>query len=458
MVQASDAGTDIVNTAEVSSDQVATPVSATQTTPVGAPEINAIDDDFTNLPIPPGGLSPSIFSDDTLNSEGFDPSDVTVTILDDGGLTGVTVNPDGTLNIPAGAQSGTFVLEYQICDVNDPTNCDIATVTLVIAAPTQLFATKVANTSTTTTGSIVTYTITLRNDNAIPAIGVDIVDTPPLGFRFIEGSGVLNGDPVEPVFEDGNLVWADVDIAPGEAAVVNLSLVVGSGVTEGDFANITFAESESLGGTLVISNQAEAVVRIIADEIFDCSEVIGKVFKDLDGDGYQDQGEPGLPGVRVSTVKGLLITTDEYGRYHIACAATPREGIGSNFIVKLDERTLPDGYRVTTENPRVVRLTSGKLTSVDFGVSEARRVRVDLTADAFVSGSTQLQPQWVAEIDQLIEFLKQERSVLVLAYTGEGGRQRVHQVEQEVRSRWDERDYELEIDTKLFSSTATGER
>ena len=356
--------------------------------------------------------------------------------------------------VPASAQPGTFVLEYQICDVNDPTNCDIATVTLVIAEPTPLFATKVANTSTTTTGSIVAYTITFLNDNAVPAIGVDIIDTPPLGFRFIEGSGVLNGVPTEPVFQDGNLVWTDVDIAPGEMATVNLSLVVGSGVTEGDFANITFAESGTLAGNLVISNLAEAVVRIKADEIFDCSEIIGKVFKDVDGDGYQDQGEPGLPGVRVSTVKGLLITTDEYGRYHIACAATPREGIGSNFILKLDERTLPDGYRVTTENPRVVRLTSGKLTSIDFGVSEARRVRVDLTSEAFVPGSTELKPQWVSEVGQLIEFLEEERSVLVLAYSGEGGRERLRQVEQYIRSRWDDSEYELAVDTELFSSTA----
>ena len=182
------------------------------------------------------------------------------------------------------------------------------------------------------------------------------------------------------------------------------------------------------------------------------------MFKDLDNDGYQDQNEPGLSGVRVSTVKGLLITTDEYGRYHIACAATPREGIGSNFIVKLDERTLPDGYRVTTENPRVVRLTSGKLTSVDFGVSEARRVRVDLTADAFVAGSTQLQPQWLGKLDELIVFLQEERSVVTLSYRGEGGQARLNQVEQDIRSRWDQREYELVIDTEILSSNNSEER
>ena len=68
---------------------------------------------------------------------------------------------------------------------------------------------------------------------------------------------------------------------------------------------------------------------------------------------------------------------------HIACAATPKPGIGSNFIVKIDERSLPGGLEVVTENPRVVRLTEGKLTSADFGVRRLRSMRIDLLAEAW---------------------------------------------------------------------------
>jgi len=42
-------------------------------------------------------------------------------------------------------------------------------------------------------------------------------------------------------------------------------------------------------------------VRVIADPDFDCTDVIGKVFDDGNLNGGQDQGEKGLPGVRVAT-------------------------------------------------------------------------------------------------------------------------------------------------------------
>ncbi len=92
-------------------------------------------------------------------------------------------------------------------------------------------------------------------------------------------------------------------------------------------------------------------MRVTPDPDFDCTDIIGKVFDDANANGYPDQGEKGLPGARVVTARGLLATTDEYGRFHITCAVVPDEDRGSNFILKLDDRTLPTGYRVTGENP-----------------------------------------------------------------------------------------------------------
>jgi hypothetical protein len=59
---------------------------------------------------------------------------------------------------------------------------------------------------------------------------------------------------------------------------------------------------------------------------------------------------------------------------------------GSNFIVKLDTRSLPSGYRMTTENPRVVRLTPGMMTEMNFGATLTRVVRIDLNNAAFAGG------------------------------------------------------------------------
>ena len=78
----------------------------------------------------------------------------------------------------------------------------------------------------------------------------------------------------------------------------------------------------------------------LAEAVFDCGDIIGKVFDDRNRNGYQDEGEPGLPGVRIATVRGLLVTTDPYGRFSVGCADIPDADIGTNFIMKLDARTL----------------------------------------------------------------------------------------------------------------------
>ncbi|MEL7453857.1 MAG: hypothetical protein AAGJ50_10870, partial [Pseudomonadota bacterium] len=111
--------------------------------------------------------------------------------------------------------------------------------------------------------------------------------------------------------------------------------------------------------------------------------VLGRVFHDVNGNGYPDDGEPGIPAARINTVQGDIITTDQYGRYHIPCAIIPDNERGSNFILKTDPRSLPLGYALTTENPRVVRATRGKFLKINFGAVETAAYRLDLSAADF---------------------------------------------------------------------------
>ncbi|MEO1747906.1 MAG: hypothetical protein AAFR27_04695, partial [Pseudomonadota bacterium] len=106
---------------------------------------------------------------------------------------------------------------------------------------------------------------------------------------------------------------------------------------------------------------------------------------------------------RLATANGTLITTDEFGRYSVPCAAIPDANIGSNFIVKLDDRTLPTGYAVTTENPRVVRLTPGKLSKLNFGATRASLVEFTVTDDAFLGSSTTITSALEQGIGQLAD-------------------------------------------------------
>src|SRR5262249_7236073 len=89
---------------------------------------------------------------------------------------------------------------------------------------------------------------------------------------------------------------------------------------------------------------------------------------------------------------------------------------GSNFILKLDDRTLPSGYRMTTEQVQVERATSGKALQMDFGASIQRVVSVDLLDRAYEPGTTEFQALWKPRINLLLEELRKSPAVLRVSY------------------------------------------
>ena len=302
-------------------------------------------------------------------------------------------------------------------------------------------------------GDIVPYTITVTNTEDLPRVGLDLVDFTPPGFRFVEDSSFLDDVEVDPTISGREIVLSDFDLAANETRTWNMLLVVGAAVGEGNFTNQAFIRD---GNNQVISNLGEAVVRISPDPLFDCSEIIGKVFDDKNKDGYQDEGEPGMAGVRLATAKGLLVTTDQHGRYHIACAAVPNERIGSNFILKVDDRTLPTGYHFTTENPRVVRLTRGKNAKVNFGAALENFVDLEVTDAAFEPGYATLKPEFAGQLGQIINALKGQESTLRLTYfaSGVGNEGRIDALSDQIQELWDVygSDYDLNIERKTIWS------
>ena len=209
---------------------------------------------------------------------------------------------------------------------------------------------------------------------------------------------------------------------------------------------------------------------IKAEQAFSCSDVIGKVFVDRNGNGMQDADpgraaltqdeifldkygkfsaptiapptlEQGLAGVRLATVNGLLISTDEFGRYHVPCAALPKS-TGSNFTLKLDPRSLPLGYTVITENPRTLRLTAGKVAKMNFAVSGTKLVQIDLTAQAFVAGETAPKDALARGISAMVADIRSDPSSLQLTYALKSGEDRadavarLQVVEKLIRKAW----------------------
>ena len=318
----------------------------------------------------------------------------------------------------------------------------------------------VAITKTTTAknvnrGQLVPYVITFGDKLDGDLQDVNIVDRFPAGFRYVEHSARLDGVPAEPKVSVRQLVWSGIDVSKSTHRTLQLVLAVGAGVSEGEFVNRAQAVSGLTG--MPLSGQAQATVRVVADPTLDCTDVIGKVFDDVNRNGIQDPGEPGLRGVRLVTLGGLAAITDQYGRFHITCAITPRADIGSNFVLKLDDRTLPTGFRMSTRQVQVERATAGKVLRFRFGASIHHVVGLDLSDDVFEPNSTELRPQWKPRIDKLLEQLKKGPSTLRLSYVADVEDQqlvdaRLAAMKQEIATAWEGLDggYALAIEPEVF--------
>jgi len=301
-------------------------------------------------------------------------------------------------------------------------------------------------------GQLVPYTITLNNTLGVALQNLSVVDTFPPGFKYVAGSARMDGQKIEPLLNTRQLVWNISQLGSSAKHTITFLMIVGSGVSEGEYVNR--AQVMVSAADSIASGVATATVRVTPDPDFDCTDIIGKVFDDANANGYADVDEKGLPGVRTVTARGLIATTDEYGRFHITCAAVPDEDRGSNFILKLDDRTLPTGYRLTSENPRVERATRGKMLRFNFGATLHHVVSMDVADGVFEPKSTKLRMQWRPRIDLLLKELRKAPSVLRLSYLGDTETRglvedRLKALKKEITAKWDG-GYPLTIETEVF--------
>jgi uncharacterized repeat protein (TIGR01451 family) len=357
--------------------------------------------------------------------------------------------PGGTIDLRFSATlgntlaTGTLVTNTGVVTWNNPAQSASASVSVELSIPPgALTVNKTTPLIDVTRGQLVPYTVTVTNVLTGPVQGVVLVDSFPAGFRYIKGSARLDDTPAEPTVSGFQLAWSNLNFAGGAHHTIVLLLAVGAGVGEGQFVNRAQAFSIPIGTPVKralapapvartpvnhaqapapvlgdpVSSEATATVRVVPDTTFDCTDVIGKVFDDVNGDGRQDPGEKGLPGVRLVTTRGLAAITDEFGRFHITCAITPLEGRGSNFALKLDDRTLPSGYRPTTPEVLVERATRGKALRFEFGASIHRVVGLDLSDAVFEPGTADMREQWRPRLDLLLAELRKSQSVLHLSY------------------------------------------
>ncbi|MBC7989408.1 MAG: DUF11 domain-containing protein, partial [Luteimonas sp.] len=483
--------------------------------------------------------------------------------------------------LPAGTVPGTYTFVYPATvnanangnvanavvanggSVNNPPTCvSCATLHPVVDAA-QLRIVKQASPRDVKIGDLVRYTLTIENVGVSNITDATLIDTPPAGFSYVANSLVVaDADAAGRLVGTYPIRVDQLDVRVGEHATVAYLLRVGAGVRPGLHVNRAYAED----GGRVVSNEATAEVQLVADPLLDESLLVGTVFDDRDGDGWQDRAslsgvrvqggfapgayvagsttldrgdgpkpqadasapllhgidideisarqseadplsahlvvvsqtlnaltfsddfvmtskqgvtvrmdaagnvrserggdaakgltgaeptlerrvsqvdggyridyvignagidERGIPGVRVASVEGLLIETDQFGRYHLEGVAGGPWERGRNFILKVDPATLPPGSVFTSDNPLVRRITPGLPVRFDFGIKlpsglvpgGEQDVEMELGEVMFDAGSAQLRSDYAPVIDAIAEQVRQHGGgEVIIAATGD---------------------------------------
>ncbi|WP_102944949.1 OmpA family protein [Stenotrophomonas sp. VV52] len=492
---------------------LATTKTATLSVDAGTPGKGNIDDVITYA-VTATNVGNVTLNNLTINDtlQGSSPVllDCTPTLLAPGQMATCASYTHTITEAEAGVDGGQ--LTNTVLAQGQPNGAGLSTATATAAAviavenkPATLRLTKVAGTREVKRGDLVRYSLTVQNVGDIDLVDGYLLDTPPAGFTYVEGS--LQGD------DDDHFVTAtgqsplrinDLDIAAGNTARLSYLMRVGAGVRPGTQVNHAqaFAPTNEMA-----SNVATAEVVLGNDPLIDDSLVMGSVFDDRDGDGWQDsaaldkvhvqggfapgayiagsttvdrgqgpqlqadasapllhglalgsisarqspadpaanhqvivsqrlrapeftddfvltsaqgvrvrldaqgharversgdaakglsaaeptverrvteaqggyvvdyvianQGidEAGIPGVRIGSVEGLMVETDQYGRYHLAGIEGGGRARGRNFVLKVDAATLPEGATFTTANPLLRRITPGLPVRFDFGIT-----------------------------------------------------------------------------------------
>jgi large repetitive protein len=113
------------------------PVTSNNSAVAGISVIQAVDDNFNANPINGfiGGTAGNVLLNDRLQGLEVDDDKITISLIDNGGLSGLTINANGNLVIPSGSIAGIYIASYRICEIELPQNCDIAEVLFTVNPP-----------------------------------------------------------------------------------------------------------------------------------------------------------------------------------------------------------------------------------------------------------------------------------------------------------------------------------
>ncbi|CAB1220240.1 hypothetical protein SFB21_2574 [Acinetobacter bouvetii] len=233
-----------------------------------------------------------------------------------------------------------------------------------------LFVKKAASNKTAEIGEFEEYTVTVANRGAVDSTNVSITDTLPRGFIYVQGSMRVDGTQVaDPLGGKGPYLKLGLGtLTPNKEVKVQYRVYIGPNALNGDGINRVRAK-DAKG---IESNEASAKVEVTPGAMISDAFIVGKIFTDCNGNGVQDAGEVGVPGVRIYLEDGSYVITDSEGKYDFY-------GISAKtHVLKVDRTSLPAGSKMVLisnrqagdPNSRFVDLKRGELHRADFAITD----------------------------------------------------------------------------------------
>lgn len=197
---------------------------------------------------------------------------------------------------------------------------------------TPIVLTKTASRAEAEVGDLVQYRLVVRNPDATAPTGaLTLTDRLPGQMRMRTGTVRVNGvrAPDPAAGGERTLIFSLGSIAAGQEIVLTYTLEVRPDARSGDALN----RAQAAGPLGVLSNIADALVRIRRESILDRMTITGRI---VDGGcGVDPRTRPGVAGVRVMLEDGSYAVTDRDGLYHF-------EGVvPGTHVVQLDDASLP---------------------------------------------------------------------------------------------------------------------
>ncbi|MDI6781316.1 MAG: carboxypeptidase regulatory-like domain-containing protein [bacterium] len=242
------------------------------------------------------------------------------------------------------------------------------TKTIYMTHNTSLLVVKSVSGRAAQIGDILSYRVVIRNIGQGTIKNITIKDKLPYDFQYLPATARINGITCEP-YGNGILIWDEknlpehiTELSRGGTITLSYMAVVGIDVKIGLQENIVVVAGTNEMGEAVWSRPVKAGVRVREGLFANRGIILGKVYKDINGDGIQQPPEAGIPDAVIIMEDGTVVKTDKHGKYSI-----PGASHGTH-IMMVNKGSLSFNNPLDSTLVQYIYVPEGGIVNVDFGV------------------------------------------------------------------------------------------